>query len=103
MSDVLMRMRLLGLDHAPDGWPAVKMIEITALCDLAAYWRNCYQQTREMFVKETGFHHAAVKRAEAAEELIGYKNCQIAALKQCLAERDGLLQTVQEKRSYGMD
>ena len=30
---LLGRMRLLEQDHGPDGWPAVQMRDITALCD----------------------------------------------------------------------
>ena len=30
---LLARMRALEADHSPDGWPAVQMRDITALCD----------------------------------------------------------------------
>lgn len=30
---LLARMRLLEVDHEPDGWPAVRMRDISALCD----------------------------------------------------------------------
>ena len=30
---LLGRMRLLAVDHQPDGWPAVRMSDVTALCD----------------------------------------------------------------------
>ena len=33
------RMRTLESDHGPDGWPAVRMRDISALCDLAAHLR----------------------------------------------------------------
>lgn len=35
MRDLIERMRSLEQDHTPDGWPAVQMREISALCDLA--------------------------------------------------------------------
>ena len=35
LAKLLKRMRLLEVDHAPDGWPAVQMRDITALCDAA--------------------------------------------------------------------
>lgn len=33
MNDLIERMRLLELDHEPDGWTAVQMRDITALLD----------------------------------------------------------------------
>ena len=33
MSEASERLRLLAADHAPDGWPAVKMRDITAVLD----------------------------------------------------------------------
>lgn len=32
-NDLIERMRLLEVDHEPDGWPAVQMRDISALCD----------------------------------------------------------------------
>lgn len=31
--DIVEMMRLLEVDHGPDGWPAVRMRDISALCD----------------------------------------------------------------------
>jgi len=31
--DLVERMRVLEVDHGPDGWPAVQMRDISALCD----------------------------------------------------------------------
>ena len=33
MSDLVERMRGFESDHTPDGWPAVRMREISGLCD----------------------------------------------------------------------
>ena len=33
LAELMGRMRSLEADHTPDGWPAVKMRDITALCD----------------------------------------------------------------------
>jgi hypothetical protein len=33
LNDLIERMRALETDHSPDGWPAVQMRDITALCD----------------------------------------------------------------------
>lgn len=32
--DIVSKMRLLEADHKPDGWPAVQMREISALCNM---------------------------------------------------------------------
>lgn len=44
MEELLMRMRLLEVDHEPDGWPAVEMRDITALLDEID--RRCIKQDR---------------------------------------------------------
>lgn len=33
MSDLLETMRNFEIDHEPDGWPGVRMRQISALCD----------------------------------------------------------------------
>ena len=33
-TDIISKMRALESDHKPDGWPAVQMCEITALCNM---------------------------------------------------------------------
>ena len=33
IDQLLARMRLLEKDHSPEGWPAVQMKDVTALCD----------------------------------------------------------------------
>lgn len=33
IDSLLERMRLLESDHPPDGWPAVRMRDVSALCD----------------------------------------------------------------------
>lgn len=33
-SDLLCRMRGYEVDHTPDGWPAVKMRDVSALCQM---------------------------------------------------------------------
>jgi len=30
---LIKRMRTLEIDHEPDGWPAIRMRDISALCD----------------------------------------------------------------------
>lgn len=33
MSDLVSEMRGFEVDHTPDGWPAIRMHEVSALCD----------------------------------------------------------------------
>ena len=41
MSDLIDRMRALEDDYEPDGWPAVQMRDISALCDqIEAMWNE---------------------------------------------------------------
>jgi hypothetical protein len=34
ISELVSRLRLLEQDHAPDGWPAIKMRDVSALLDV---------------------------------------------------------------------
>lgn len=38
--DTIQRMQLLAFDHDPDGWPAVKMRDITVLLDDIEGWQK---------------------------------------------------------------
>ena len=40
MADIVEQMKLLEIDHEPDGWPAVRMKEITELCDIIKQLRT---------------------------------------------------------------
>lgn len=31
--DLVQEMRVFEIDHAPDGWPAIQMKQVSALCD----------------------------------------------------------------------
>jgi hypothetical protein len=48
-SDLLCRMRLLEADHDPEGWPAVKMKDISALCDLVAEIAKSVDKAHAMY------------------------------------------------------
>lgn len=48
MMDILEEMRWFEIDHEPDGWPAVRMRQITALCDEVERLRKI--ATGEIFV-----------------------------------------------------
>lgn len=40
IDDTITRMRLLAIDHEPNGWPAVQMRDITALLDDIESWQR---------------------------------------------------------------
>ena len=41
------RMRSLEADHEPDGWPAVRMRDITALCDAVDTLQQRYDALKQ--------------------------------------------------------
>ena len=41
IDQLLARMRLLEKDHLPEGWPAVQMKDVTALCDEIERLKHC--------------------------------------------------------------
>ena len=41
IDQLLARMRLLEKDHSPEGWPAVQMKDVTALCDEIERLKYC--------------------------------------------------------------
>ena len=40
MKDLICRLRLLELDHVPDGWPAIRMRDVSALLDQVQLMRG---------------------------------------------------------------
>lgn len=62
ISELIQRMRLLEKDHGPDGWPAVQMKEITALCDEIEEYEQIFElydrnikRLEQYFREQTGF------------------------------------------------
>ena len=62
LAALLGRMRTLEIDHMPDDWPAVKMEDVSALCDAVVRLNT---ERREL-----GHHAKAL-----AEALDGYQDC----------------------------
>lgn len=51
--ELVQRMRSLEADHEPDGWPAVRMRDISALCDAIEILQQRYdalKQTRRELI-----------------------------------------------------
>ena len=71
--DLIERLRLLEQDHEPDGWPAVRMRDITALLDALEAARE--EAARQESLKEQrifqcdGLEHRALAAEARAERL----------------------------------
>ncbi len=65
LTDIISRMRLLEADHKPDGWPAVRMCEITALCNMIEEDRD---KLEDGIVTDYGAHdgYALVDKSQLA-------------------------------------
>jgi hypothetical protein len=50
ITELVSMMRLLEQDHDPDGWPAVQMKDISALCDAIEWYDEIADQIHP-FVK----------------------------------------------------
>ena len=81
MSDIVQVMRGFSADHEPDGWPAIKMRQVTELCDMIEALRHqladeklCHAETRER-VAELLEDIASEQRwaSHYAQESLGYK------------------------------
>lgn len=55
--DIVEDMRGFEIDHDPDGWPAVRMREISALCDEVERLRECLRWLQQR-------HHGGLMRAK---------------------------------------
>jgi hypothetical protein len=51
MSDASDRLRRLEADHAPDGWPAVKMRDITAVLDELEALREAHARLSAIYTE----------------------------------------------------
>ena len=51
IDDVIMRMRLLQVDHEPEGWPAVRMRDISAMLREIESWEEQASQRTDDAVK----------------------------------------------------
>ena len=59
--DIVEEMRGFADDHEPDGWPAVRMSQITALCDEIDMLRSFLATIRDTgMTAEDAAEHAAI-------------------------------------------
>lgn len=57
IKELIANVRMYEIDHAPDGWPAVKTQELTKMADAieqlqieAEHWREAYQEERAKYI-----------------------------------------------------
>lgn len=53
ITELIERMRVFEADHEPDGWPAIRMREVSALCDSLLAQQVCIEQMREAVKNST--------------------------------------------------
>jgi hypothetical protein len=47
--DLVQQMRVFEVDHTPDGWPAIRMREVSALCDEIEALKLAEEGAKEAF------------------------------------------------------
>lgn len=97
--DIVARLSSMAADHGPDGWPAVQMREITALCDEVTRLRAEQRDERDRL-------RAALAQADAEPELWQYRWTNPAgdlgsednmAWKRVVVRRMQTMQTMQQR------
>ena len=65
MADIVKEMRGFEIDHEPDGWPAVRMRQVSALCDEVERLRRIESAAKNL-IEQKGRHNTeiAYKRLE---------------------------------------
>lgn len=89
--ELIERLRCFEIDHSPDGWPAIRMREISAMCDAVEYLLaenerlNHNLASTDQTMRE--YQELSAKRLEEIERL---KTLEESALKVC-AELDSIV------------
>ena len=100
------RLRGFEIDHSPDGWPAIRMREISAMCDAVEYLLaenerlNHNLSTTEQTMRE--YQELAAKRLE---EIAKYRDAPVVGYSTTNEEGDlsMLFFDEQEARQYSGD
>lgn len=86
-ADFIVRMRLFGVDHEPNGWPAVQMHQITRLCDMYAALREENEDWKQkaihwdgMYKRERDVCNDRLQLIEHLDALLSEAKSQLAAL-----------------------
>lgn len=69
--ELIERMRGFEIDHDPDGWPAIRMRDISAMCDAIESLLNALD------VAEGEFGRTAAERDAALAELAKYRDAEM--------------------------
>ena len=58
ITELIERMRVFEADHEPDGWPAIRMREVSALCDSLLEQQRVIEKMREALIDEYNYQCA---------------------------------------------
>lgn len=88
--ELIERMRVLEIDHEPNGWPAIQMRDISAMCDAIKSLLNALD------VAEGEIRRTAAERDAALVELAKYRDAPVVAYlyldtngEECFGHPDG--------------
>ena len=73
--ELIERMRVLEIDHEPNGWPAIQMRDISAMCDAIESPLNALD------VADSEVKRTAAERDAALAELAKYRDAPVVAWK----------------------
>lgn len=91
MDDLIQRMRALEADHAPDGWPAVQMRDISALCAEVEARNEQVDKQRQQIIAlmhEVGALRAGLRDALESPKALVTQNAKLVSEVEALRADD---------------
>ena len=91
MDDLIQRMRALEADHAPDGWPAVQMRDISALCAEVEARNGQVDKQRQQIIAlmhEVGALRAGLRDALESPKAVVTQNAKLVSEVEALRADD---------------
>lgn len=76
MADIVKEMRGFEIDHEPDGWPAVRMRQVSALCDEVERLRRIESAAKNL-IEQKGRHNTEIAY-KRLEDVIKTPNAEIS-------------------------
>ena len=78
--DLIERMRSFETDHTPDGWPAIRMRDISALCDaIESLLAEVSRLTHNLQVTEQTMREYQELAEKRLEEIAKYRDAPVVA------------------------
>ena len=86
--ELIERLRGFEIDHSPDGWPAIRMREISAMCDaIESLLAENERLKHHLAVTEQTMREYQELAAKRLEEIAKYRDAPVVAYQ----HRDGML------------